>query len=244
MPAAGPVGWVSPRERRWNLARVVERYGRRAHRHHRRVGLVRREQTIRTMAVGAPRPSCSRCRSDESGGGRPCRHPFLGDVRHLVSTGSHSPVVRDRVSRSSQANNVFVFPGVGLGAIVAEATAISERMFLGAARALAGRVSEERLADGVLYPPIEALIEISRTVALAVASEAVRSGAASADAASRAPSAEAVWTPGTCPHPPAPCTPPSVSPEMRYRERGRPWPGRRRSPPPVDARLVGAAPAA
>ena len=65
-----------------------------------------------------------------------------------------------------------------MGAVVAEATRITEEMFLTAARALADQVSDERLAAGALYPPVESLNEISHAVALAVAREAVDSGVA------------------------------------------------------------------
>ena len=67
-------------------------------------------------------------------------------------------------------------PGVGLAAIAARATEVTDRMFLVAATTLAGLVSADRLEQGALYPQIADLREISRTVAVAVAREALDSG--------------------------------------------------------------------
>ena len=78
----------------------------------------------------------------------------------------------------AQANNVFVFPGLGLGAIVAEVRAVTDGMLLAAARALAGTVTDDRLAGGTLLPPIADLRAIARKVAVAVATEARRAGVA------------------------------------------------------------------
>jgi malic enzyme len=102
------------------------------------------------------------------------------DGRALVATGSPFPPVAlaSDTREIAQANNVFVFPGLGLGAIVAEARAVSDRMLLAAARALADAVTEERLAAGMLLPPIGDLRSIARRVAIAVATEARRAGVA------------------------------------------------------------------
>jgi malic enzyme len=67
-----------------------------------------------------------------------------------------------------QANNVFIFPGVGLGALVAEAREVTDAAFMTAAEELAASVSPERLARGGIYPPIGDLRTIARRIAIGV----------------------------------------------------------------------------
>jgi len=126
------------------------------------------------------------------------------DGRAIVATGSPFPSVswKGAPRPIGQANNVFIFPGVGLGAVVAEARRITEEMFLVAAHALAEQVSEERLASGALYPPVESLGDISREVAVAVAREAVDSGVAGAAPGTDLAEAvdEAMWWPAYVPY--------------------------------------------
>jgi malic enzyme len=93
------------------------------------------------------------------------------DGQAFVATGSpFSPVVRGgRHHIIGQANNAFIFPGVGLGAIVAEAPTLSDATFLTAARVLASHVTDARITAGALYPPISDLRAVSRAIAIAVA---------------------------------------------------------------------------
>jgi malate dehydrogenase (oxaloacetate-decarboxylating) len=100
--------------------------------------------------------------------------------RALIATGSPFPDVtyEGEVHRIGQANNVFIFPGMGLGSIIAHATRITPAMFQAAARALAEMVDEASLKAGSLYPPISRVRDISRRVARAVACLAIEDGVA------------------------------------------------------------------
>jgi malic enzyme len=97
--------------------------------------------------------------------------------RAIVATGSpFPPVVRgERAHLIGQANNAFCFPGIGLGAMVAEAREVTDEMFLSAAEALAAVVSLEQLEQGSLYPNQSELRVASRAVAIEVA-RAARDG--------------------------------------------------------------------
>jgi malate dehydrogenase (oxaloacetate-decarboxylating) len=163
------------------------------------------ESTIRALAAGTDRPIVFALSNPSS---RVEAEPedilAWSDGRAIIATGSpFAPVPWDGQERLiGQANNVFIFPGVGLGTVVAEATSITEQMFLVAARALASQVSDERLAAGVLYPPVETLGAISRSVALAVATEAITSGVAGVDAAQDLAGLvdDAMWWPSYVPY--------------------------------------------
>ena len=104
-----------------------------------------------------------------------------------------------------QANNVFIFPGLGLGAIAAEVRVISDRMFLLAARTLAAAVTDERLATGGIYPSVGALRAVTRAIATGVAHEAVDAGLAgiAADTDIDGLIDAAMWWPRYVPYEPA-----------------------------------------
>ena len=77
-----------------------------------------------------------------------------------------------------QANNAYVFPGIGLGIIACEAMSVTDEMFSVAAKALANAVSEADLAEGRIYPPLTKIKEVSTAIATAVAEVAYNQGIA------------------------------------------------------------------
>ena len=80
--------------------------------------------------------------------------------------------------RVDQTNNSYIFPGVGLGAIAAQARRISDSMFMAAAKALAALSPARRDSKANLLPPVTALREVSLAVAAAVGRQAQAEGLA------------------------------------------------------------------
>jgi malate dehydrogenase (oxaloacetate-decarboxylating) len=73
---------------------------------------------------------------------------------------------------------VFIFPGMGLAVITLGVREVTDDMFLAAANALADAMKPEQLAVGQIYPSIEDVQEVSRSVAIAVGAQAIREGVA------------------------------------------------------------------
>jgi malate dehydrogenase (oxaloacetate-decarboxylating) len=95
-----------------------------------------------------------------------------------VATGSPFDSVSHagRRVRIGQCNNAFIFPGLGLGTLVAEAREVTDGMCRAAAETLARQVTADDLEAGSVYPPIRDLREVSSRIAEAVAREARDSG--------------------------------------------------------------------
>ena len=119
--------------------------------------------------------------------------------RAIIGTGSPFPPLKHdgKTFRVDQTNNAYVYPGIGLGAIVADARRISDGMFLAAARTVAEFSPARRDPAANFLPPLVEIRNLSFHVALAVAKEAQAEGLA--DPISDAALADAVrakmWEP-------------------------------------------------
>ncbi|KAF9412908.1 hypothetical protein BGZ94_000892 [Podila epigama] len=82
------------------------------------------------------------------------------------------------VSAPGQGNNMYIFPGLGLGGILAQPPTISDRLIYSAARACANALTPEERAQGLLYPVLPRIREVSVKVAAAVVKESVAEGSA------------------------------------------------------------------
>jgi malate dehydrogenase (oxaloacetate-decarboxylating)(NADP+) len=100
--------------------------------------------------------------------------------RAIFASGSPFPPcsVGAKVMIAGQANNAYVFAGVGLGVIASEASRVTDAMFARAARALASTVLESDLEVGCIYPAMKRIREVSAVIGAAVAEVAFDDGLA------------------------------------------------------------------
>ncbi len=128
------------------------------------------EPAIRAMAEACPQPVVFPLSNPTTAAeATPSQVLEWSDGRALVATGSPFGPVQSagRTHVIGQANNSFVFPGLGMAAIVAGARRIDDTQFLVAARTLASLVSDARLADRALYPAVADLRCVTREIAIA-----------------------------------------------------------------------------
>ncbi|WP_308367295.1 MULTISPECIES: NAD-dependent malic enzyme [unclassified Microbulbifer] len=98
----------------------------------------------------------------------------------LVATGSpFKPVtVNGETYPIAQCNNVYIFPGVGLGVIAAGATRVTESMLMAASKALASQAPINTTGENILLPRLSEIRELSKKIAFDVARQAQSDGVA------------------------------------------------------------------
>lgn len=141
------------------------------------------EAVVREMAAHAERPIIFALSNPTSlSEAVPSDLIRWSDGRALVATGSPFPTVEHGgvTYTIGQANNALVFPGLGLGTIVARARAVSDGMLLAAADTVAEFVDASRPGAPVM-PPVDQVREVSLRVAAAVARAAKAEGVARAE---------------------------------------------------------------
>jgi malic enzyme len=139
------------------------------------------ERLVREMAKHVERPVIFPSSNPSSASeAKPADLYAWTDCRCLVATGSP---VRDvecggRTFRVGQGNNVFIFPGLGLGALAVNARRVTNGMTNAASKTLATLITPEELDVGLLFPTVTRLRSVSIEVAVAVARQAVQEGVA------------------------------------------------------------------
>ena len=103
--------------------------------------------------------------------------------RCIFASGSpFAPVQYEgRTIATSQCNNMFIFPGLGLGAVLCEAHRVTGHMLQASSLALADSLTDEERASGAVFPSVRRIREVSASVAAAVALEAARDGVSRLD---------------------------------------------------------------
>ncbi len=102
--------------------------------------------------------------------------------RAIVATGSpFAPVsFGGTLYEIGQGNNAFIFPGLGFGAVLAQAREVTDAMVMAAAIALTDYTAEHHLSKGLIYPPVVELREVAAHVAARVITQAFADGVAAA----------------------------------------------------------------
>ncbi|MCA0899971.1 MULTISPECIES: NAD-dependent malic enzyme [Microbulbifer] len=98
----------------------------------------------------------------------------------MVATGSpFDPVELDgKKYPIAQCNNVYIFPGVGLGVIAANANRVTENMLMAASNALAENAPVVKEGSGALLPAMSNIREVGKAIAMAVGLQAQEDGVA------------------------------------------------------------------
>ena len=144
------------------------------------------QQAIKTMARHCARPIVFPLSNPTSRAEATAQDIYdWTDGRAVFASGSpFDPVTRpasppnsqhSRTLYPSQANNFYCFPGIGLGALVAQAKWISDSMLYVAARALAAAVKDEDIAMGKVFPPLREIRRVTEEIALASQSRSLHS---------------------------------------------------------------------
>jgi malate dehydrogenase (oxaloacetate-decarboxylating)(NADP+) len=91
-----------------------------------------------------------------------------GDAIFASGSPFHAVRVNGKIFVPGQGNNMFIFPGIGLGAVICGARKVTDEMFYTAAKTLAHMVTEEELSSGTIYPDLGKIRQISLAIATAV----------------------------------------------------------------------------
>jgi malate dehydrogenase (oxaloacetate-decarboxylating)(NADP+) len=137
------------------------------------------EEVVRLMSEINDRPiifalsnptSKSECTAEEA-------YKWSGGRAIFASGSPFEPVKIDgKKIIPGQGNNVYIFPGVGLGLSNCHSRIVTERMFYEAAKVVSASVTEEELANGTVYPSFLRIKEVSVQIAMAIVRVGIEDG--------------------------------------------------------------------
>ncbi|RNF03722.1 malic enzyme [Trypanosoma conorhini] len=141
------------------------------------VGPVFTEEIVRMVRQNAPRPIIFPLSNPTRKAEVTPENAYKWtDGAAIVASGSPFPptVIGGKTFIPSQGNNLYVFPGIGLGCALAQPAHIPSELLLAASKSLNLLTSEENLRAGRLYPPLDDIHDISAHIATDVVLEAQR----------------------------------------------------------------------
>jgi malate dehydrogenase (oxaloacetate-decarboxylating)(NADP+) len=105
------------------------------------------------------------------------------DGRAVFASGSpfDPVVVNGQTLVPGQSNNVYIFPGIGLGVTSCRIRRVTDEMFRVAAKAVAKMVTQANLDQGRLFPELAKIRDVSLEIAVEVARLAFEEGLAGID---------------------------------------------------------------
>merc|ERR1712176_310121 len=147
------------------------------------VGGLFNEQLVKDMAKHCDRPIIFPLSNPTSKAECSAEDAFTWtDGKCIFASGSPFDPVQLKDGRTfypTQCNNMFVFPGIGLGVTLAGAKTVSDKMLYVAAEALANYVTEDELKQGKVFPNQATIRDVSKKIAIAVIEECISTGQAS-----------------------------------------------------------------
>jgi len=140
-----------------------------------------KEDIIREMAAGVKRPILFPLSNPTSKAELTAENAYAWtEGRCIFGSGSpFEPVnLKGKTYYPSQTNNMYTFPGLGLGGLASRATIMTDGMLHAASLALSQAVKLKDLKDGKLFPRVREIRSVSQEIALAVCKEALSEGVA------------------------------------------------------------------
>lgn len=138
-------------------------------------------QVIENMCLINERPiifpysnptSCSECTAEQT-------YKWSKGKAIFASGSPFAPVIyKGKTFTPGQGNNVFIFPAMGLAIFATQAKRVTDNLFIAAAEAVAEQVTRDDFENGLIYPSVKDILEVSFNVAVKIAEEIYSSGLA------------------------------------------------------------------